>query len=109
MQYNLLTSEDQQELSATQIESEQDMVTDKRPPAENQIDVITKLKIDMFSDQQEKLAMLILASYSISCQLVVWKDHQTYDRSFLFPEVLKHDKYPEEVHACAAKTSPKSK
>jgi len=22
----------------------------------------------------------------------VWKDHQTYDRSFSFPEVLEHDK-----------------
>jgi hypothetical protein len=37
MQYNLPTSEDQQELAATEIESEQDMVTDKRPPVENQI------------------------------------------------------------------------
>ncbi len=36
----------------------------------------------------------------------VWKDHQTYDRSFLFPEVLEHDKYPEEVHVHAAKTIP---
>ncbi len=36
MQYNLPTSEDQQELAATEIESEQDMVTDKRPPVENQ-------------------------------------------------------------------------
>jgi hypothetical protein len=38
----------------------------------------------------------------------VWKDHQTYDRSFSFPEVLEHDKYPEEVHAYAAKTIPNS-
>jgi hypothetical protein len=37
MQYDLPTSEDQQELAATEIESEQDMVTDKRPPVENQI------------------------------------------------------------------------
>jgi hypothetical protein len=39
MQYSLPTSEDQQELAATKvmIESEQDMVTDKRPPVENQI------------------------------------------------------------------------
>ncbi len=33
----------------------------------------------------------------------VLKDHQTNDRSFSFPEVLEHDKYPEEVHAGAAK------
>jgi hypothetical protein len=26
----------------------------------------------------------------------------------LFPEVLEHDKYPEEVHAYAAKTIPNS-
>ncbi len=42
MQYNLPTSEHQQELAATElaateIESEQDMVTDKRPSVENQI------------------------------------------------------------------------
>jgi hypothetical protein len=34
------------------------------------------------------------------------KDHQTYDRSLSFPEVLQHDKYPEEVHACPAKPIP---
>jgi hypothetical protein len=34
----------------------------------------------------------------------VWKDYQSYDRSFSFPEVLEHEKYPEEVHAYAAKT-----
>ncbi len=38
----------------------------------------------------------------------VWKDHQTYDRSFSFPEVLEHDKYPEEADAYAAKTIPNS-
>jgi hypothetical protein len=37
----------------------------------------------------------------------VCKDHQTYDRSFSFPEVLEHDKYPEEVHAYAAKNKSK--
>jgi hypothetical protein len=36
----------------------------------------------------------------------VWKDNQTHDKSFSFPEVLEHDKYPEEVHAYAAKTIP---
>jgi hypothetical protein len=35
-----------------------------------------------------------------------WKDHQTYDRSFSFPEALEHDKHPEEVNAYAAKTIP---
>ncbi len=30
-----------------------------------------------------------------------WKDHQTHVRSFSVPE--EHDKYPEEVHAYAAK------
>ena len=34
------------------------------------------------------------------------EDKQAYDRSFSFPEVLEHDKYPEEVHAYAAKTVP---
>jgi hypothetical protein len=38
MQYdNIPTSEDQQELARAEIESEQDMVTVKRPPVENQI------------------------------------------------------------------------
>ncbi len=36
----------------------------------------------------------------------VWKVHRTYDRSFSFPEVLEHDKYPEDVRAYAAKTIP---
>ena len=36
----------------------------------------------------------------------IWKDKQAYDRSFSFPEILEHDKYPEEVHAYAAKTVP---
>ncbi len=40
----------------------------------------------------------------------VWKDHQTYDRSFSFPEVLEYDKYPDEVYTYAAnlKTIPNS-
>jgi hypothetical protein len=38
------------------------------------------------------------------CKQSAWKDHQTYDRSFSFSEVLEHDKYPEEVHAYASKT-----
>ena len=29
----------------------------------------------------------------------VWKDQQTYDRSFPCPAVLEHDNFPEEVHA----------
>jgi hypothetical protein len=33
----------------------------------------------------------------------VWTDHQTHDISFPFPEVLKHDKYPEEFHAMLQK------
>jgi hypothetical protein len=36
----------------------------------------------------------------------VWKSQSTYDRSFPLPEVLEHDKYPEEVHAYAARTVP---
>jgi hypothetical protein len=36
----------------------------------------------------------------------IWKVNQAYDRSFSIPEILKHDKYPEEVHAYAAKTVP---
>ncbi len=36
----------------------------------------------------------------------IWKDKQAYDRSFSFPEILDHDKYPEEVYAYAAKTVP---
>jgi hypothetical protein len=33
-------------------------------------------------------------------------DPKTYDRSYSLPEVLEHDKYPEEVHAYAAKIAP---
>ena len=33
-------------------------------------------------------------------------DPKTYDRSYCLPEVLEHDKYPEEVHAYAAKIAP---
>ena len=29
----------------------------------------------------------------------VWKDQQTYDRSFSCIAVLEHDKFPEGVHA----------
>ena len=29
----------------------------------------------------------------------LWKDQQTYDRSFSCPAVLEHDNFPEEVHA----------
>jgi hypothetical protein len=29
-----------------------------------------------------------------------WKDHQPNDRSFLFPEVLEHDKYPNMNKEC---------
>jgi hypothetical protein len=36
----------------------------------------------------------------------VWKSQSTYDRSFSLPEVLEHDKHPEEVHAYAARTVP---
>ena len=39
-------------------------------------------------------------------QKSIWKDNQMYDRSYSFPEVLEHDKYPEEVHAFAARTVP---
>jgi hypothetical protein len=67
MQYNLLTSEDQQELAATEIGSEQDMVTDKRPPVENQIVGYNEAQDQYALSQQEKLAMFILASYSSSC------------------------------------------
>ncbi len=73
MQYNLLTSEYQQELAATQIESEQDMVTDKRPPVENQIVcyneaqdryVLRSAGETSYVDSSE-----LLNCYSISCQL----------------------------------------
>jgi hypothetical protein len=33
-------------------------------------------------------------------------DPKTYDRSYSLPEELEHDKYPEEVHAYAAKITP---
>ena len=36
----------------------------------------------------------------------VWKNQTTYDRSFNLPDVLEHDKHPEEVHAYAARTAP---
>ena len=36
----------------------------------------------------------------------IWKDQQTYDRSFSCPEVLEHDKFPGEVHAYAARIVP---
>ena len=38
----------------------------------------------------------------------VWKSQSTsrYDRSYPLPEVLEHDKHPEEVHAYAARTVP---
>ena len=33
-------------------------------------------------------------------------DPRTYDRSDSLPEVLEHDKYPDEAHAYVAKTAP---
>ena len=36
----------------------------------------------------------------------VWKDQQTYDRSFSCPEVLEPEKFPGEVHAYAARIIP---
>ena len=36
----------------------------------------------------------------------VWKSQTAYDRSFPLPEVLEHDKHPEEAHAYAARTAP---
>jgi hypothetical protein len=33
-------------------------------------------------------------------------DSSTYDRSYSFPEILEHDKYPDEVHAYTAKVAP---
>jgi hypothetical protein len=34
----------------------------------------------------------------------IWNNQQAYDRSFSFPEILEHGKYPEEVHVYAVKT-----
>ena len=36
----------------------------------------------------------------------VWKDQQTYDRSFSCPAVLEHDQFPEGVHAYTARIAP---
>jgi hypothetical protein len=36
----------------------------------------------------------------------IWINQQGYDRSFSSPEILEHDKYPEEVQAYAGKTVP---
>ena len=36
----------------------------------------------------------------------VWTETNTYDRAFSFPEVIEHEKIPEEVHAYAAKIVP---
>jgi hypothetical protein len=36
----------------------------------------------------------------------IWKETNTYDRTFSFPEVIEHEKIPEEVNAYAAKIVP---
>jgi hypothetical protein len=36
----------------------------------------------------------------------VWKNQSKYDKIIFFSRGLEHDKYPEEVHAYAAKTVP---
>ncbi len=69
-------------------------IADQEPAYHSIRDIILK---DLIREEEERMQTKD-----------VWKDHQTYDRSFSFPEVLEHDKYIEEVHAYAEKTIPNS-
>ncbi len=63
-----------------------------------------------FYSMQDNLKEIILINLfrkmRRGCNKRLLNDPKTYHRSYSLPEVLEHDKHPEEVHAYAAKIAP---